>query len=183
MVVSDNVETIEQIHSNYSEARRRLQNPPNPVLDIGIDLKREKPPRAAPVLIDPLQHVGFIDCALCGEWHERRMAPVPLRFGPRMADIIRVVAAGQRIDPLDIVGRYRRTDIVLARQMCCYLGRTICNPRRSFPEIGRLLGDRDHTSALHGYKKILRLRVSDGDVASAVARYEKELMAECRIDA
>jgi chromosomal replication initiator protein len=39
----------------------------------------------------------------------------------------------------------------------------------SFPEIGRLLGDRDHTTILHGVRKIERLIQFDDRLSDDVA--------------
>lgn len=52
------------------------------------------------------------------------------------------------IRPIHIKGASRKRDVVMARQFICYWA-----TRRtafSLPQIGRLLGGRDHTTVLHG---------------------------------
>jgi hypothetical protein len=55
------------------------------------------------------------------------------------------------------------------RQIAMYSIKRLC-PHMSYPAIGRLLGNRDHTTILHGDRKIVELVQSDPDIANAVAR-------------
>jgi len=59
----------------------------------------------------------------------------------------------------DITGRSRAQKVVLPRQVCMYLSRE--ETRASLPQIGRLLGNRDHTTVLYGYDKIADLVEQD----------------------
>jgi len=43
-----------------------------------------------------------------------------------------------------------------------YLLRDLC--QLSFPQIGELLGGRDHTTAMHGYEKIVQELESDDEL-------------------
>lgn len=54
-------------------------------------------------------------------------------------------------------GRHRR--IARPRQLAMYLARRLAG--RSLPEIGRLFGDRDHTTVLHAVRAIEALRLAD----------------------
>lgn len=49
-------------------------------------------------------------------------------------------------------------------------------PKKSFPEIGRRFSGRDHTTALHAYKKITHLAASDPVLNSEL----DELISEFR---
>jgi chromosomal replication initiation ATPase DnaA len=64
-----------------------------------------------------------------------------------------IKAAHYRVSAKDIRGRCRRAPITRARQTAFLLCRELTG--RSFPEIGRRLGDFDHTMVLHGFFKIL----------------------------
>ena len=52
----------------------------------------------------------------------------------------------------DLKSSQRSNDIAFPRQIGMYLCRTLTN--ESFPKIGEAFGKRDHTTVMHGYKKI-----------------------------
>ena len=52
-----------------------------------------------------------------------------------------------------LIGRDRRQETVMARDIIVYILRT--HGGMSFPAIGRLLGGRDHTTIIHAYTKIV----------------------------
>ena len=52
----------------------------------------------------------------------------------------------------DLKSSQRSNDIAFPRQIAMYLCRTLTND--SFPKIGEAFGNRDHTTVMHGYKKI-----------------------------
>ena len=52
----------------------------------------------------------------------------------------------------DLKSTQRSNDIAFPRQIGMYLCRTLTN--ESFPKIGEAFGKRDHTTVMHGYKKI-----------------------------
>lgn len=55
-----------------------------------------------------------------------------------------------------IRGKDRHRPVVAARQLLMWEVRTIFN--KTLPEVGRLFGGRDHTTALHAVRKIERLK-------------------------
>lgn len=66
--------------------------------------------------------------------------------------IIRAVAEFYDISEKDLVNRSRRKEIVKPRQIAMYLLRE--ELKCSFPFIGERLGKKDHTTAIHAYKKV-----------------------------
>lgn len=66
--------------------------------------------------------------------------------------ILETVVAYYDIEIKDICGAKRDQNLVKARQIVCYLARKELN--QSYPSIGRELGGRDHTTALHAARKI-----------------------------
>ena len=52
----------------------------------------------------------------------------------------------------DLKSSQRSNDIAFPRQVGMYLCRILTN--ESFPKIGEAFGKRDHTTVMHGYKKI-----------------------------
>jgi hypothetical protein len=59
----------------------------------------------------------------------------------------------------DFLSHRRTASVVLPRQIAMYLAKTLT--LRSFPEIGRLFGGRDHTTILHAVRKIEGLVAND----------------------
>ena len=66
--------------------------------------------------------------------------------------IIRIVAEYFMIPENDICSKKRSAYIVYPRQLCMYLCRTMTDAALSL--IGKKLGNRDHTTVLHGFEKI-----------------------------
>ena len=63
-----------------------------------------------------------------------------------------VVCKYFKISMEELKSSQRSNDIAFPRQIAMYLCRTITND--SFPKIGEAFGNRDHTTIMHGYKKI-----------------------------
>jgi chromosomal replication initiation ATPase DnaA len=73
----------------------------------------------------------------------------------KVRHIARVVAAFYRISLQDILSDRRTADFVRARHVAFFLAKELTS--RSYPEIGRQLGGRDHTTVLHGVRRITNL--------------------------
>ncbi len=56
------------------------------------------------------------------------------------------------IDKKDLIGNKRSNDIAFPRQIAMYICREVAN--MSFPKIGEDFGNRDHSTVMHGYRKI-----------------------------
>lgn len=68
----------------------------------------------------------------------------------RVGSVIRAAAYVYGVDQADLVGPRREHRLVVARQAAMYVARR--DAGASYPEIGRCMGGRDHTTALHGYR-------------------------------
>lgn len=77
----------------------------------------------------------------------------------RIEDIQRVVAKHYNVSRQELVSSRRTRVVVMPRQIAMYLSKTLTP--RSFPEIGRRFGGRDHTTVLHAVRKIEDLIASD----------------------
>ena len=66
--------------------------------------------------------------------------------------IQKIVSEYFQISVEDIRSKKRSSNISFPRQIAMYLCRTMTN--ESFPKIGDAFGKRDHTTVMHGYKKI-----------------------------
>jgi chromosomal replication initiator protein len=69
------------------------------------------------------------------------------------ADFIKeTIAKYFNIDKKELEGNKRSNDIAFPRQIAMYLCREVAN--MSFPRIGEVFGNRDHSTVMHGHKKI-----------------------------
>ncbi len=66
--------------------------------------------------------------------------------------IINVVAEHYGVNPEDITSKRRNSEFVQPRQVVMYLCRIMTE--ESFQNIGNILGKKDHTTVIHGHKKI-----------------------------
>ncbi len=76
-----------------------------------------------------------------------------LRHQPITAEqVLAVIAEFYRVDPADLTGRGRSKDIVVPRQMAMYMLRE--ETGASLPQIGEMLGGRDHTTVMYAVEKM-----------------------------
>jgi chromosomal replication initiator protein len=73
--------------------------------------------------------------------------------------ILSTVAGHYNLTEEQLTGRSRARAISVPRQLCMYLIRE--ETKASFPQIGEILGGRDHTTILHGCDKISNLIEAD----------------------
>ena len=81
-------------------------------------------------------------------------------------EIQRKVAEHYSVRLSDMVGPKRVRTIARPRQVAMYLAKQLTT--RSLPEIGRRFGGRDHTTIMHGIRKIEELRLSDSQIAEDI---------------
>ena len=68
--------------------------------------------------------------------------------------IINLVADYYGVKPADITGKRRKREFVIPRMVAAFLMRN--KLKASFPKIGRILGGKNHATAIHACKKISR---------------------------
>ena len=73
----------------------------------------------------------------------------------------------------DLLGPRRARAVARPRQVAMYLAKTLTE--RSLPEIGRCFGGRDHTTVMHGVRRIETLRGSDERIARDVDALRRTL--------
>ncbi|SEL36240.1 chromosomal replication initiator protein DnaA [Roseovarius azorensis] len=78
-------------------------------------------------------------------------------------EIQRKVSDHYNIRLSDMIGPKRTRCYARPRQVAMYLCKQMTS--RSLPEIGRRFGGRDHTTVMHGVKRIEELRVQDAQIA------------------
>lgn len=78
---------------------------------------------------------------------------------PTVADILAATAAWYGIEVLDL--RSRRRAHAHARHVAMYVARKLTT--KSYAEIGRAIGDRDHTTIMNGVIRVHNRLIDDGD--------------------
>ena len=78
-------------------------------------------------------------------------------------NIQRTVAEYYKIKVADLMSRRRSRSVARPRQVAMALAKELSN--HSLPEIGDSFGGRDHTTVLHGCRKIKELRESNSDIS------------------
>ncbi len=85
--------------------------------------------------------------------------------------IVSIVGEHCGVPAKEILGEKRRPDLVQARQLAMYLCRELLG--HSYPVIGRMFGGKDHSTVMHGVKKIKLLQERDRLVHSMVTELTK----------
>lgn len=94
--------------------------------------------------------------------------------GPTCREIAGEVISYYRVKENSFYSRRRDALAVHARQVAYYLCRELT--QRSLPEIGRSLDGRDHTTILHGIRKIDAMRKTDPQVAADIEYMTRRLV-------
>lgn len=118
--------------------------------------ERSKAPAEPPLKVR-YEQMWFYDLVSFAETWVPGMPAVKRRL--RIDQIQKAVAQFYGVTVLDMVSARRTASIVRPRQIGYFLSKNLTV--QSLPEIGRRFGNRDHTSALHGIRKIERLRETD----------------------
>jgi len=89
--------------------------------------------------------------------------------------IISCVCKFYNIEKDDLLGKARKRELVLPRQIAIYLIREQTN--KSLPEIGKIFGGKDHTTILHAQKKIESSVLSDGSLKSDIEQIRQNVLS------
>lgn len=100
-----------------------------------------------------------------------------LRGGPErritVDEIQKTVAEHFNMKQVDLLSERRTRAIARPRQIAMYLCKQ--HTTRSYPDIGRRFGGRDHTTVLHGVRKIEELMPQDDQIARDVEALTRKL--------
>jgi hypothetical protein len=144
---------------------QKLRHPPPPRVIAINDLT------PGPIVIQITRPVGYqTRTGLLAE---------PISY-PSMRSIIDVVCVHYDKTRMDIVSDRRTKDIVMPRQIACYLAQALTP--FSLPVIGKHMGGRDHTTILHACRKIARLRTEKPDLDHEIGLLETTLGGRKPID-
>jgi chromosomal replication initiator protein len=90
-------------------------------------------------------------------------------------EIQRKVAEHYNVKLAEMIGPKRHRSIARPRQVAMYLCKVLTT--RSLPEIGRRFGGRDHTTILHGVKKVEELMSTDSQLNDDIQMLRRVLQA------
>lgn len=161
--------TAEEVIENWKAVRARTQawrqpKPADPVpISIPIAEVLEKAPslNSQPPFIPPIPlQTGFTS-----------MMGLPLQIKA----IVAAVAASFGVSPADIKTKQRTHLLVVPRHVCMHLARKLT--ARTLNEIGNALGGMDHTSIIHGARKIEKRRRADPAFDQKIYEIEAALSA------
>ena len=152
----------QEMRRRARERARRTMKPPA-LVALPAPAPQE-PVEAVDAAEDPDQR----PCVLCGRGAVVSAAPpAPKPAGkPTFAMVVSAVARFYQTSLLDIESARRTKEIMRPRHIAMYLGRELT--LRSSPEIGRQMGGRDHTTVLHGWRKIKALRAVDAALGAEI---------------
>lgn len=88
-----------------------------------------------------------------------------------VAFIFKIVARYYHVNFQDMLSKRRTAELIRPRHVALYLAKELT--LRSYPDIARRMGDRDHTTALHAIRKITRRRTIDCELNDEI----EQLMA------
>jgi chromosomal replication initiator protein len=88
-------------------------------------------------------------------------------------DIQRRVAEHYALRINDLISPRRARSVARPRQVAMYLAKQLTP--RSYPEIGRRFGGRDHTTVMHAVKRIEELRMTDHELDRDIAQLQRAL--------
>lgn len=98
---------------------------------------------------------------------------------PFFGELLHEVAIFYDTTTLAIKSQRRDAKVIKPRQVLCYLAYT--ETAMSFPAIGRLIGNRDHTTILYAVRKIEKLLKDENDEDLAVAVITIRLRLQDRV--
>jgi chromosomal replication initiator protein len=101
---------------------------------------------------------------------------LPRRHSLSPEHILDTVALHYNVKVEELVGRDRSREIIMPRQMAMYLVREETDA--SLPEIGQLIGGRDHTTVMHGCEKISNLIETDDNFRRQFLSIRERLYAD-----
>ena len=86
---------------------------------------------------------------------------------PLVAEIQAAVCHVFEIDLIEMRSARRSLVVARPRQVAMYLAKKLT--LRSLPEIGRMFGDRDHSTVIHAVRRIADLMQSDAELSANIA--------------
>lgn len=104
---------------------------------------------------------------------------LPHRSKVKPDEIVKIIAQAFGVTSEQLLGRGRNRQIALPRQIAMYILREEANV--SLPQIGELLGGRDHTTVMYGCEKITDLLERDDRLRRQVLDIKEKIYGNNRV--
>ena len=88
--------------------------------------------------------------------------------------ILKLTCQTFKVSPAALSGKGRTHHLALARQVAMYLLRVEAGLR--YTEIGKILGNKDHSTVIHAIKKIEDLLKKDSEIKQSVNEIKKKFL-------
>jgi chromosomal replication initiator protein len=88
--------------------------------------------------------------------------------------IQRVVSNQCGVSTAALVGAQRTEEVALCRHVAMYLSYKLTN--NSYKHIGRMFGNRKHTTVLYGVKRVTKLIKQDSEVAEIIEKLRRKII-------
>lgn len=163
---------VETLHRERKERLARFERAAiKPTQIIAVPLPPVPPPAPvflfAPRKYDPLEEYAWRVEIEGVEQQEYRQ--------PTLHDIRAIVCMHYGIELAALLSARRTQDLTRPRHVAYYLASKLT--LKSLPEIGRHLGGKNHTTVLHGARKIERLLLTDPALRDVIATMKRRLGA------
>lgn len=111
--------------------------------------------------------------------------PTKVRYFPGNAkSVVKIICKGCghyfSVDYDELLSKTRTSRIATARQVAFVVTKQITG--WSLPEIGRRFGGKDHTTVIHGMRKIERMRAKDAEFDNKIRRLITDVIEVIRAD-
>jgi hypothetical protein len=156
--------TVEEMRARYASARRQMPKLRQPFGPFLTPLQVEEI-KARAGLKERMRQLRQLERAIENEITRRQreqadgnaiMDPLPCKIHRLM----KVVSLVTDFPILELTSQQRAAQLVKARHILFWLCKRFTS--RSYPEIGRKCGGRDHTTVLHGVRRVTKLVRSRG---------------------
>lgn len=149
LVAVQEARTGAELLSRYAETRVRLWTRPRPVT-LKPEILETEPERIEAVAV-----------------YAHRRVVGPRKSLPKIESIIFEVVEHFGVSRVDLLSARRTRNIVNPRHVAMFLASTMTP--FSLPQIGRQLGGKDHTTVLHGVRRIAHMIAAGDPIAEDVA--------------
>lgn len=154
----ETIETVRAVIAGRQSRLQRLGAKPKPVVQIPI-VEIEEPSEIEVHIVDPEILIDWTQML-----PQVEQEPRPLRI----QDIQRAVCQFYRMSMTELLSARRTKEVARKRQVAMYLCKTLTG--KSYPEIGRRFGGRDHSTIIHGTHLIDGLLAKhDAEIAAQIA--------------
>ena len=150
-----------------------------------VDLLADRLPASGRALYGAVRNV-YVGTVLTGQPLTRAAVEkaIQLQLGgsmvraPKIDTIKDVTAKAYGVTKGDLESSCRKRQFAQPRQYAMYLSRQLT--KCSYPQIGRLFGDRDHTTVLFAYRKISGMVARNEVMAEELRQLEQRILADPR---